>query len=426
MSTRRALGAVMLAMAVRVAPARADEAAVAPTPPQKEAPSLGEDALLRRWLDKSPEVAAWRSRVGAARFDATQARLWPNPEAAFSTNVLADGAAPDSQWGFQLQLGAPLPIFGQIAGRGAAADAQIGVAEAAVLEQLWERAAELRAAMIERAFADARAEMLERNLEELDRLRRVVVLRTGAGAGSQYDVLRVDMAAGTLRAALNEATVERARAETALLALIADPSLASAPATRAGLAPLRAPEDEAALVKLALERRPDLLLARRGVAASQAQATRDRRDAIPTPSVFAAGYLCQQPYGLQLTAGLSVPLPIFDRNQGAIGRSLAEAQGAEQQARALEARTRVEVGGAWRARQHARAALDDFRTRTLATAAELLRRAEVTYQAGAFSIAELFDAYQTMWAARLQELDLDRQVAAAEAELKRAAALGLP
>ena len=53
----------------------------------------------------------------------------------------------------------------------------------------------------------------------------------------------------------------------------------------------------------------------------------------------------------------------------------------------------------------------------------MLRRAEVSYQAMKFSIADLFDAYRTMWDARSQELELERQMAVAEANLERAAVL---
>lgn len=76
-----------------------------------------------------------------------------------------------------------------------------------------------------------------------------------------------------------------------------------------------------------------------------------------------------------------------------------------------------------RTRRDARGARDDFRTRTLANAAQMISRAEVTYQAGTFSIAELLDAYRTLWDARIQELELDRRSAEAEAELEHASVL---
>ena len=52
-----------------------------------------------------------------------------------------------------------------------------------------------------------------------------------------------------------------------------------------------------------------------------------------------------------------------------------------------------------------------------------MTRAEITYQAGNFKIAELFDAYQTAWDARAQELDLARQMTDAEAAVERACML---
>lgn len=387
-----------------------------------EAP-LTEQALLRRWLEKSPEVAAWRTQVGAARFDVVAAKVLPNPEVGFGVGKLLGGTPPDGDSEIEMRVSMPLPVFGQVSARREAADALVSVAEVAVASSLWARAGEIQQAMVERAYADARVGMLEQNLQELDRIRRIVATRASAGASGAYDVLRVDTAAGTMRATLHSARVERARAEAKLVALVADPELSVAPVVREGLAAFRGPEDEAALVRGALERRPDLALARRSARASEAQATRMRHEAIPTPSVYGAALLVQGPYGFQVTAGVSVPLPVFDRNQGAVGRAVTEAQGSELLTHAIEARIRAEVSGAWRARQSAHAALDDFREQSLVAATELLRRAETTYQVGAFSITELFDAYQTMWQARLQELDLDRQRADAEAEVERAAVL---
>jgi len=226
-----------------------------------------------------------------------------------------------------------------------------------------------------------------------------------------------------MEAAVNNAIIQRELAESKLLALMSDPTLKTAPIRRAGLAAFRGPENVTKLVELAVARRPDLMLARRGVVASQAQAARWRRDAIPTPSLIGAVYAVDKPYGLQVTGGLSIPLPTTDRNQGLIGRALSEKRGQELLVQALETRVRTEVSAAWQARQEARGALEQFRRRSIAAATEMLKRAENTYQAGSFSIAQLFDAYQTMWDARLQELELERQSADSEAALERATVL---
>jgi cobalt-zinc-cadmium efflux system outer membrane protein len=148
-----------------------------------------------------------------------------------------------------------------------------------------------------------------------------------------------------------------------------------------------------------------------------------RRNAVPVPSLFVGGTGTAGPENFYFTAGLSIDLPIFMRNQGAIGRAENDAEAQRVLAKNLETRIRFEVLGAWRARQNAKRALDDFRAKGLAAASELMTRAEVTYQAGNFKIAELFDAYQTVWDARAQELDLERQMADSEASVERACVL---
>lgn len=417
-------GCVIALMQVALcAPASAQSAQPPGSAAQTSELSIDEEQLFQRWLRSSSEVTAWRARVGGARFDVVTAKLLPNPEISISGNVLVSGTPPDGRSGEQAQLTVPLPVFGQIPARRRAAEALVSVAEVSVLETLWERAGEIQVAMVEAAFADARVTMLERNLGELGRLRRIIETRTQAGSNSAYDVLRVTTSETTARAALNTALIDRTQAESRLLALIADPTLTRVHVTREGLAAFHGPEDEDALVKIALERRPDLELTRRNTIASNRAAERWSKEAIGTPSVFANVYAVQREAGVQVTAGVSMPLPIFDRNQGQIGRAQAEAHVSELTSRALETRIKTEVRGAWRARAAARTALREYREAALPAATEMLRRAEVTYQAATFSIAELFDAYRTMWDARLQEIELERQMAVAEASLERASVL---
>ncbi|MCW5833922.1 MAG: TolC family protein [Labilithrix sp.] len=423
---RRLLAAIATACAgawPSLAPAEPAPASGAVEGADADAPSLTEQQLFERWLRASAEVAALRAQVGAARFDVVTAKLLPNPELLVGGALLAAGTPPDGKSGVEAQLSVPLPVFGQIPARRRAAESLVSVAEVTVLSLLWERAADLQGAMVEAAFADARVTMLEENLGELARLRRIVETRTQAGAASAYDVLRVRTSETTVRAAIRTAVTDRTQAESRLLALMAEPTLTRVHVTRAGLAAFRGPGDEAALVKLALERRPDLELSRRNAVASNHAAERWRKDALPTPSLYAGAYAVRGPFGLQVTAGVTMPLPLFDRNQGQVGRSLAEAHASELMTEALKVRIKTEVEGAWRAREAARAALHEYREAALPAAAEMRSRAEVSYQAAKFSIAELFDAYNTLWEARLQELDLERQMAIAEVSLERAAVL---
>lgn len=384
---------------------------------------VNDGELFDRWLRASGEVASWRSHVGSARFDVLTAGVLPNPNLTASILQLADGENANGKTTYQAQLDIPLPIFGQVSKKRAAAEALVSVVEVAVMQQLWQRASELRNAMLLRAFSDAQREILDRALVELDRIEHIVDARSGAGANSHYDVLRVRTAMAMMRASRDNAIVARDRAEATLLSLIADPSLSEAPIERRGLEGFAGPEDENTLTRLASERRPDLAFARRSARANDAIAVSQRRSVVPVPSVFVGTNVAQGPYSFSVLGGVSLPLAVFDRNQGAIGRAENDADGQRKLAATLELRIRSEVHGAWGARRAAKLALERYRSSGTAAAAELLRRAEVTYQSGAFTITELFDAYQTVWDARTQELELERQMAEAEAALEHACAL---
>jgi cobalt-zinc-cadmium efflux system outer membrane protein len=382
---------------------------------------LRDSDVYDRWLRSSPEVASWRLQVGSARFDVVTAGLIPNPNMQFGITQLVSGNNTGSKTQYTGQLTIPLPIFGQIGKRVDAAEAFVTVTEVSVRQSVWLRAGDLQASMLDRAYAAARVEQYEKNVSELSRIEGIVKTRTAAGANPEYDLLRVKTASATMQASLDSARIARDRAEATLVSLVGDN--APAPIARQGLASFVGPEDEAQLVSIALTRRPDLELASRSAQANEALASSWRRNAVPVPSIFVAGTVGQGADNFFFTGGISIDLPTFTRNQGAIGRAVNDAEGQRTLGRALDKRIRAEVSGAWRARQTARQALDAFRTNGLVSADGLLTRAELMYQAGTMRIAELFDAYQTVWEARSQAIDLERQMAEAEAAVEHACVL---
>lgn len=416
-----------------------------PAPPVAEegVAAVTEDDLLRHWVQHSREVAAWRTQIGEARFDLVTATLWPNPVLSINVMGTPAGTPPDGYFNVGGQLTAPLPVLGQLDARGNAARAQIRVAEVSVLATLWNRAGDIQDSLIARAFADASAQVAQRNVDEMSRLERIVENRVAAGANGEYDAVRVQTAMATLRAALSNALVERQRQESRIVALVADPELVAAPVTRASLAAFRGPEDEARLVQMALRRRPDLMLAERSVSAYRAVAARWRAEVVPVPSLWVGAYgstyngqsAGSPPTSAQdsvsVIGGIAFALPITDQNQGLVGRAEIDVEQQQALGDALRARIRTEVTGAWRARREARRALDEFRRGGLVAAAQVLSRAEVSYQAGGsgasqFTIADLLDAYRTAWDARAQELALERTFAEAEVDLEHATALVPP
>jgi heavy metal efflux system protein len=417
------LGATLLGSGVAHA---APPTASAPEPEANVAsPSVTLDALLARWLSRGKEVESWRSEIGAAKFDIVTASLLPNPSIALETmgTVVGLDTPPDGiiNWGAEVET--ELPIFGQRRARRTTAIRALDVAEMFVAQLVWERAADIREAAVERAFAEQQVELFERALAELSEIRRVIGSRAEAGVAPRYDAMRVEILNASLEADAASARVDRDLFEARLVSAIADPTLRAAPIDRAGLPRLSGRLDEASLLKQALELRPDVLLARRGELAKLAEARQFRVEARPTPSLSVGTYVTHIPRSGSLRGEVSVPLPIFDRNQGLRGRANAEARGHADMAIALEARIEVEVYGAVRNRQRAQQALARFEESGVLVTADLLGRAWRAYEGGQFSVVELLDAYEAVWDAREKELELDHALVAAEAELLRAAGL---
>jgi cobalt-zinc-cadmium efflux system outer membrane protein len=98
----------------------------------------------------------------------------------------------------------------------------------------------------------------------------------------------------------------------------------------------------------------------------------------------AAGFL----YGLYL----SVPLPIFNRNQGEVARARQEALQLEARVRALEADVNHDVDAAYEAYAAARDVVGTIEAQMLSQAREVRSTTEYSYRRGEASFVEFLDA----------------------------------
>jgi cobalt-zinc-cadmium efflux system outer membrane protein len=121
-----------------------------------------------------------------------------------------------------------------------------------------------------------------------------------------------------------------------------------------------------------------------------------------------------------LVAGISVPLPVFNKGQGETARASAEGELAEARAAILERQVLAAIEGAWRSLSTRVAALAQYE-RELTPGQELVRIATVAYQEGEIGILQLLDAYRTQRAALLRLLELQALTKESRIELDRAA-----
>jgi cobalt-zinc-cadmium efflux system outer membrane protein len=146
--------------------------------------------------------------------------------------------------------------------------------------------------------------------------------------------------------------------------------------------------------RLALNLRPDLQALRRDQARSQAEIKLQIAQGKVDYSI-GAEYRRQQGFagrGNSLGFFFSVPLPIFNRNQGEIERAVLERGQLDARIKALEAEIRNDARNAWRQYETARLLLADIENDMLKQARQVLDTMEFSYRRGEASFVEFLDA----------------------------------
>jgi cobalt-zinc-cadmium efflux system outer membrane protein len=255
-----------------------------------------------------------------------------------------------------------------------------------------------------------------------DRLRdlsEVLSKREAAGDAAGFDRLRAEREVLDVEADRGTAATERARAQATLAAFFVD---AIDPSSIVAVEPSRTSTPlptVSELVEHAKSIRGELLAVRKEIDAARLSARAASRRRVPEPEVVAgtkSSTAAGGDIGSVITVHASVPL--FDRNGPE--RALAEARVSQAEARAEAFRValRADITALRSAVIERRETADRYRVAAVASAGEIERIAQVSYDAGERSILELLDAYRTGASARVRHAALDAAVRQAEIELE--------
>jgi cobalt-zinc-cadmium efflux system outer membrane protein len=188
--------------------------------------------------------------------------------------------------------------------------------------------------------------------------------------------------------------------------------------------PPRTPLSPTDLMNRAWNDRPDVRALRASRAAADAGLTQAHREAFPDISLGLAythsNFTVSGDNPNQLSVTLSLPLPIFDRNQAAIGKANLELKKADNEEKKLALTVAHEVNDAVRHELHARKLVDAYEGGMLARATETLQIAEKSYAAGSTSLLELLEAQRTYIETRSDYLKAVNQLWQARVDIAHA------
>jgi outer membrane protein, heavy metal efflux system len=349
-------------------------------------------------LEKNAGLLAERVNIAIAEARIFTARLLPNPSVSVTgdhMDILGTGFN-DQNGGGPTEIGVG---FEYTLVRGGKRPRRVEAAEQvkSVTELQFRNAARALALDVQHAFVDALVANESVNLARQNQgfFRQIVEInetRLKAGDIAQVELIRSRLAALQYTTAVRQAEQRQHEALVKLETLLgrrhsADFAIEGT-LDVADTAPLLGD-----VQKDALDERPDLLALRRDVLRAGSELKLQRANATQDWTL-GAEYRRQQ-YNAKsnsLTLSLSMPLPVYDRNQGEIARADRERHQAELRVKALENNIAGEVETAWTAFMSARGMLETIRGDMLKNARDVRGITEFSYKRGEATLLDLLDA----------------------------------
>jgi outer membrane protein, heavy metal efflux system len=362
--------------------------------------AVAQGPLTRLSLDEAVSLAARENpTVRAKEFERQAvasneitAGLRPNPTANFLAEQFG-GASDASLTQYTFSVGQPIELGGKRHRR-------IDSARAATRVTGHELDDVRRQIIfqVKKSFTDALAgresvALAEQNLQALDDLERIQRFRAERGDISELELLRIQVQRFAFERDAADARQALKAAKIALRAA-AGPDRISEDFDLVGdLAFTEIAPTESDLYRRALANRPDL----RAAEASREKAKADIRLARANAWWDITPQVEYQRIGPDNTIGfgISLPIRIFDRNQGEIARTRAEAQRVEAAREAVAIQALSEVDTALAALRTAQQKLTVLRDTYLPKAKQARDTTEFAYRRGGVSLLDYLDAQRT-------------------------------
>ena len=402
-ATPRALGAGLAAFEAPPLDAQAPQV-IAPDMVEPE-DELDLRQALALALLHNPELAVFSWEVRAAEARWIQAGLRPNPEIGFGLDEFAGSGARAALKAaeFALELSQVIELGGKRAARQRVAAVEKDLAawdyEAKRLEVL----TATTQAYVDALAAEKRWQLAGETSELTGRVAEVVAerVRTGKVAGVENTKAKAEWAG--IQADLEKAAQQRTAARSALAAQWG----ATQPRFQRLAGDLERVEElpDFAELRAKLAQSPDLARWQAEMALRRANVVMARAQGVPDLTVGGGGTRFAEDDTNALSAGISLPLPLFDRNQGGKAEARVKLSQGAVQLRAVEAAVHRNLTQTWATLAAARSEALIVRDGLLPNAQKALDAASEGYRQGKWGYLDVLDAQRTLYEARARYLD---------------------
>ncbi len=377
-----------------------------------QAQTLTLDAALQNAFANNPDLAAAQWEIDIAQGGRQQSGLIPNPVVSWDAEDTRRNSRTTT-----LKLSQTLELGGK---RGARIDVATRAQDAAALT-LEQRRNGLRADVIDSYYAALRAQerldLAQRSLALAERGLVVANGRVTAGKSSPVEATRAQVQLSEIRLELNRAQIGLTDAYRRLAASTGS----AAPDFQAVVAPGQStpPLPGSGQLLSRLEQTAELRLAELQIMQNEASLNLEKAQRIPDLDVSIGSQYDASVRERVNVVGVSMPIPLFNRNQGNVLAASRRADQARDLRNAAELRLRTETRQALDLWQTANTEVRAFNQQILPAAQSAVDSATRGFEMGKFNFLDVLDAQRTLIAARTQYLAATAQATDAWVRIER-------
>lgn len=390
--------------------------AVGERAPQSAAAAAAEPLSLAKAielaLEGNPEVAAAKRQWEATEGQVLQGRSRPNPELAYS---LEDTRSKTRTQSWQLNL--PVELGGKRAARTKAAEKTREQAQAQLAELQATVRANVAAAYFDVLTAQERLVLARDSAALAKSSTDTVSKRVAAGKVSPVEESKARVAEAGVRVELAQAASEQRNALSRLFALLGriDAPYTVLEGKAENLPSVPSLADLQPLISSA----PGVVLARIEVDRRKALTDLEQSKRVPDVTVSVGMQRSNETQRNVLLFGVSVPLPVFDRNQGNLLEALKLEDKARDELQAATVRLHSEVAQARERLSTITAEVQSLQQEVLPGAKSAYDAATIGFENGKFNFLEVLDAQRTYFTAKSQYLKALGEAHRAAADIDR-------
>jgi len=380
-------------------------------------------------LERSPQLAAFSWDIRAAEARILQAKLLPNPEISWDGEDFTRAGVQSATESMQNTL-----VLSQLIELGGKRNTRVREAQFDRRATAWDyqvkRLEVLKSttlAFIEVLSGQRKVQLAQENVELTERGIPATQKRLEAGKAASVELIRAKTEVATARIELTEATHEL-EASRGNLAAQWGAKKATFPSVSGNLEQLR-PIPSLESLKAKLQANPELAKWTTERERREASLNSARAEAQPDLTVNAGPRLLGASHAdMSVVAGFSIPLPLWNRNQGKIAEAEANVAKTSDEQAAAEADANAELNEAYQNLQRAAEEVRMLRDTVLPGAKSVVDQTTDGYATGRFSQLDVLDAQRSYIESRTQYVRAlsDFQKAAAQIDALTAGPAELP